>query len=209
MTSHAGPSNARAASREASPSLPPRVVGLEVDLLGGLMQLRDRPEDARPRFVLIPGPSEGDEVALRARAMTLLTREARRFHELEQEVATRRAAALHAEARVLGHEAGAAWARDAAEAAQRDAEFHRAALHEIEDRAADALQGLWVAPLSREVELVAAEGASAVVRLYDDGYALEESPEARLAARRAFLGLPEGDDWRTGAAGRSPGSSAQ
>lgn len=173
----------------------PTLLGLEVDLLGGLSQLQERPAALRPLWLLVPGSAEGGEAMLHAHVVALLTREARQFHELEADVATRRALAFQERAEALRGEPGEAWARDVAEAARREAAQHRAQLLDLDARVTGALQGFSLASPARQAELVAAQGPHAVVRLYDDGYALEDTQEARLAARRAFLGLPKGADW--------------
>lgn len=168
----------------------PRVHYLDVDLLGGLLQLRraeGRVGVRLPAAATHAGDSDGG-AALR----DLLQREAEAYHRLEREVATRRQAFFAGRAQSDEEGPGHTWFMDAAAAAGRDAAAHAEALRSLDERLDDVVAHC----------VVLAPGADrgdfeVTVQLHDDGYALAQSREAALLARREYLGLSDGDDWAT------------
>lgn len=158
---------------------------LEVDLLGGLQALASEPG---PRYLV--GPA-GREAAQQLRA--LLLDEGHAFHEVERDVAERRCRALEAVAASRPDEPGEAFALDAAAAARAEAERHRAALAQLEVQVDAVLTAFELRPRTELAALATGEGL--VVELYDDGWSLEATRAARLAARREHLGLPAERDW--------------
>jgi len=181
---------------------------LEVDLLAGLEAIGRAPA-AGPRHVVGP-PGAEDEASL----ARLLVAEGRAFHEVERDVATRRAAALEKAAAKLkdgvehdrrGRPApralpGEAEAAERLSAARRAASEHERALERLlapdaERAAVETLRRLTIAPRRDLEALKARAGPGDVVEVLPGGWPLAADRAARLAARRAFLGLPEGRDW--------------
>lgn len=161
---------------------------LDVDLLGGLMQLLAT--QTRVAVWLPVTSTTVSDVDAKTQLSALLRKESDAFHLLEEEVAARRQKFFEARAREDGENPGQAWFLDVAAAAGRDAAAHAEARRCLEAHIEEVVpRCVILAPGS------CSDGPQTTVQLHEDGYALEESPGAALIARRAYLGLPDDEDW--------------
>lgn len=161
---------------------------LDVDLLGGLRQLQGTGGRVGVWLPAASASRDDDVAALR----DLLRREAEAYHELERDVAKRRQAHFTCLAQGDDEEHLHAWFLDAARAAGDDVAAHATALHGVKERLDDVVARCVVLPPGAD-----GEALEVTVQLHDDGYALAQSPEAALLARREYLGLSDGEDWAT------------
>lgn len=167
------------------------VYHLDVDLLGGLQTLSAQ---AGPHFIEISVGDGSQQQACTLETSELRTRllaEARSFLAIENEVALRKATSYESENAEDEETGSTAFAVDVAARARQEAALYESRMAGLETVADDVLRVFQIIPAAAE----GAREAGIYVRLHWDGYAMENTRELQLAARREHLGLPAGADW--------------